>query len=81
VTEEKKGLHRIGYCLVVVEDDPSVSAKKGDYFVGYDTGTYGSGYPIFGNNPKILFPAAAAALAANFDGGTVKILPVYVDHG
>ncbi len=26
--EEKKGLHCVGYCLFVVEDDPSVFAKR-----------------------------------------------------
>lgn len=54
--------------------------KEGQYYAGIDSGTYGSGYPIYQDLAYVMDDKAAAELVLN-SPDPLTIVPVYIDDG
>lgn len=65
---------------VRLKENLSWGPKKGQYYAGTDSGTYGSGYPIYRDLAYVMDGKAAAELVKS-SPDPLTIVPVYIDDG
>lgn len=73
------GLIAGGVAVRLIQSVPGVG-KRGQYYAGTDSGTYGSGYPIYRDLPYVMDGSSAAQYVQRTND-PVRIFSIYVDDG